>query len=118
MAALNEAYASGSLVEMIALSDPDSEEIGLNTEEDHTAEEMARALEKELARIQRKQRLVQNEIETLHNNPVVQLSLDIKLARRRGRDLLAEMGADLELRIARAVDERDQLKARLDRLRR
>ncbi len=57
-------------------------------------------------------------MENLHNNPVVQLSLDIKLARRRGRDLVEEMSLDLEQRILRATGKRDELKARLDRLRR
>lgn len=115
MAALNEAYSSGSLIEMIALSEASGEGLG---PVGHTEEEMVQALEKELARIRRKSLLVQNEIETLHNSPVVQLSLDIKLARRRGRDLLAEMSVDLERRIVRATVERDELKARLERLRR
>ena len=50
--------------------------------------------------------------------PVVQLSLDIKLARRRGRDLLEEMSVDIERRIVRATAKRDQLKAQLERMRR
>jgi hypothetical protein len=114
MAALNEAYAAGSLVEMIALSEADGERTGAGQQE--TDAELALVLEKELARIQRKVLLVKNEIENTHNNPVVQLSLDIKLAKRRGRDLLEEMSVDLERRIVRATDERDELKARLDRM--
>lgn len=114
MAALNEAYESGSLVEMIALSGIES----AAAEAGQAETELARALEKELARIKRKVLLVNNEIENLHNNPVVQLSLDIKLARRRGRDLLEEMSLDIERRIVRAIAERDELKARLDRMQR
>jgi len=116
MAALNEAYAAGSLVEMIALSGTSQKTSG--SDHDQTNAEIAHVLEKELARIQRKTLIVQNEIDNLHNNPVVQLSLDIKLARRRGRDLLEEMSLDLEQRIVRATGKRDELKARLDRLRR
>ena len=116
MAALNEAYTAGSLVEMIALSEPQREAAGAGEDQDDTNAELARVLEIELARLQRKSQLVKNETETLHNNPVVQLSLDIKLARRRGRDLLEEMSVDLEHRIVRAMAKRDELKARLDRM--
>lgn len=116
MAALNEAYATGSLVEMIALSG--SGEVGGAADPEQTNAEIIRVLEKELARIQRKMLLVQNEIDNLHNNPVVQLSLDMKLARRKGRDLLEEMSVDLEQRIVRATGKRDELKARLDQMRR
>jgi len=114
MAALNEAYAAGSLVEMLVLSDADEDGAG----REQTNVEFAQALEKELARIQRKISLIKNEAENLHNNPVVQLSLDIKLARQRGRDLLEEMSLDLEQRIAQATSTRDELKSRLDHLRR
>ncbi len=117
MAALNEAYASGSLVEMVALSEAGSEGEILGDQSGHTDEEMVQVLEKELARIRRKSLLLQNEIETLHNSPVVQLSLDIKLARRKGRDLLGEMSDDLQRRIDRATVERDELKVRLESMR-
>jgi hypothetical protein len=116
MAALNEAYASGSLVEMIALSGISKGAVGHDHEQ--TDAEIALVLEKELARIQRKILFVRNEIDNLHNNPVVQLSLDIKLARRKGRDLLEEMSLDLDQRIIRATSKRDELKASLDRMRR
>jgi hypothetical protein len=116
MAALNEAYAAGSLVEMIALSSEAEEDPGAGQEQ--TGEALARVLEQELARIRRKVALINNEMENLHNNPVVQLSLDIKLAKRRGRDLLEEMSVDLERRIIHAVGKRDELKARLDSMRR
>ena len=116
MAALNEAYAAGSLAEMIALSDSDGVIAGV--EREHADVELAGVLEKELARIHRKTQLIKNEIDNLHNNPVVQLSLDIKLARRRGRDLLEEMSVDLAQRIVRATGKRDELKARLERMRR
>jgi hypothetical protein len=118
MAALNEAYAAGSLVEMIALSDPESESASASGGQEDTNAELVRVLEIELARLQRKSQLIEIQTQTLHNNPVVQLSLDIKLARRRGRDLLEEMSIDLERRIERATAKRDELKARLDRLRR
>jgi len=118
MAALNEAYASGSLVEMIVLDEATGEASISGGASQHTDVELAQALETELARLRRKIHLVQNEIETLHNNPVVQLSLDVKLARRQGRDLVQEMNVDIERRIVHATAKRDELKARLARMRR
>jgi hypothetical protein len=118
MAALNEAYASGSLVEMIVLDEATGEASISGGAGQRTDVELARALETELARLRRKIQLVQNEIETLHNNPVVQLSLDVKLARRQGRDLVQEMSVDIERRIVHATAKRDELMARLARMRR
>jgi hypothetical protein len=46
----------------------------------------------------------------------VQLSLEVKVARGQGRDLLGEMAADLESKIARKTAERDMLKAQFDQL--
>jgi hypothetical protein len=46
----------------------------------------------------------------------VEFSLEVKAARRQGRDLLAEMAAELESKIARKTAERDMLKAQFDQL--
>jgi hypothetical protein len=75
---------------------------------------MVKVLEKEIARLRRQTLLLQNEIENLHNLPLVQLSLEVKIASRNGRDLLAELAADLKDRIARKSAERDFLKTQLD----
>jgi hypothetical protein len=40
----------------------------------------------------------------------------VKLAKRQGRDLLGEMAADLEHKIARKTAERDFLKSQFDQL--
>jgi hypothetical protein len=116
MAALNEAYAAGSLVEMLALSEDADNQAGDAGQQTNT--QLVQILEQELARTRRKIALTNNEINNLHNSPVVQLSLDIKLARRQGRDLLEEMTTDLFRRIADAIAERDELKARLDQMKR
>jgi hypothetical protein len=44
------------------------------------------------------------------------LSIEVKLARGQGRDLLAEIATDYEQKIARKTAERDMLKAQFDQL--
>jgi len=113
MAALNEAYASRSLTELAALAseaEPDSmDQAHLNK----TTAGMIEALEKELAQVRRRTLLIQNEIQNLHNTPVVRLSLETKLAQLAGRDLLGEMANNLKYTIKIKQTERDRLKSRL-----
>ena len=114
MAALNEAYASRSLTELAALAseaEPDSRD---QTDRDKTAAEMIEALEKELGQVRRRTLIIQNEIQNLHNSPVVGLSLETKLAQRSGRDLLGEMAKNLRYTVTVKQTERDRLRARLD----
>jgi hypothetical protein len=59
---------------------------------------------------------IERELRQLPQRPSVQLSLEVKLARRRGRDLLGEIAADLERKIACKTAERDMLKAQFDQL--
>ena len=114
MAALNEAYEAGSLIELVALANEPTEDSPGPTEVTGTETDMVKVLQKELNRLRRQTLLMQNEIENLHNLPLVQLSLEIKMARRSGRDLLAEIGADLKGQIARKTAERDLLRTQLD----
>jgi chromosome segregation ATPase len=113
MAALNEAYAERSLAELAALHDVRSTDEGIKPQ---TEAQMADILEKELARVRRRLFQVQNERENLHNRPTVRLSVDVKLARREGRDLLGEMVRDLRYRTRVLAAERDELKQQLDQL--
>lgn len=114
MAALNEAYESGSLIELVALANEPAEDRTGPADITGTATDMVKVLEKELNRLRRQMLLLQNEIENLHNLPLVQLSLEIKMAQRNGRDLLAEIATDLKRQIARKTAERDNLKTQLD----
>jgi chromosome segregation ATPase len=111
MAALNEAYAARSLAELAALHDARDQDDGLKPQ---TEAQMADVLEKELARVRRRLFQVRNERENLHNQPTVRLSVEVKLARREGRDLLGEMSRDLRYRIRGLTAERDELKRQLD----
>jgi len=115
MAALNEAYEAGSLIELAALAGDSKQGAGTG-DIAGTDEQMIKILEKELANVHRRTLIIQNEIENLHNLPTVQLSLQVKIARRSGRDLLAEMARDLKRQIARKTAERDLLKDQFERL--
>ncbi len=114
MAALNEAYASRSLTELAALASeakPSSKDLSYRAS---TTAEMITALLKELAQVRRQTSLIQNEIQNLHNSPVIRLSLETKLAQQVGRDLLGEMAKNLRVTIAVKQRERDELRARFD----
>ncbi len=117
MAAVNDAYAARSLVELEALArEPDVFiRIG-RTDPGQTHAQLVQALQAELARCQRRLREVESERRSLHLRPSVQLSIEVKLARRRGRDCLGEMVAEVEHKIARKTVERDMLKAQFDQL--
>jgi chromosome segregation ATPase len=113
MAALNEAYAARSLAEIAALHDVRSTD---ESSQQQTEAQMADVLDKELTRVRRRLFQVQNEKENLHNRPTVRLSVDVKLARRQGRDLLGEMSRDLRYRVRELAAERDELKQQIDQL--
>jgi hypothetical protein len=117
MTAINDAYAARSLVELEALAkEPDILiRIG-QAGPGQTQAQLVQALQAELARCQRRLREVESERSNLHRRPSVQLSIEVKLARRRGRDLLGEMAAEVERKIARKTAERDMLKAQFDQL--
>jgi hypothetical protein len=115
MAALNEAYEAGSLIELAALAGNAKDPTGAG-EVAGTDQQMIKILKKELATVRRRTLLIQNELENLHNLPTVQLSLQVKIARRSGRDLLAEMARDLKRQIARKTAERDLLKDQFEEL--
>jgi hypothetical protein len=116
MVALNEAYEAGSLVELVALANESDQKGKGATDAGGADSEMILALDKELTKVRRRILLIHNELENLHNLPTVQLSLEVKFARRSGRDLLAEMAADLRHEIRRKTAERDLLKAQFEQL--
>lgn len=119
MAAINDAYAARSLVELLALEremDEGRAAVRASRAEQPADEEMIRVLEGELNRVRRRLREIDDEVANLHTRTMVDLALEVKLARREGRDLLAEMAADLEKKIARKMVERDMLKAQFDSL--
>jgi hypothetical protein len=116
MVAINDAYAARSLVELIALA----QEIDtIDTGRDRsyqTDSQLVEVLQVELRRCRRRIKEIERELRNLHHRPSVELSLEVKAAKGRGRDLLAEMAAELERKIARKTAERDMLKAQFDQL--
>jgi hypothetical protein len=68
----------------------------------------------ELEQTERKLKAVRQQIIHLSSLPIVKLSLDVKLARHQGRDLLSEMSAELHYKVKRKMAERDYLRAQID----
>ena len=68
----------------------------------------------ELEQTERKLRAVRQQITLLSSLPIVKLSLEVKLARHQGRDLLREMSADLQHKVRRKIAERDYLRSQIN----
>lgn len=113
MTAVNAAYAARSLVELQALAQRPDRPPAAQARTD--AQRLA-ALNDKLQHIQRRLREVEREVRELTNSDMLQLSLEVKLARRRGRDLLAELAAEVEEGLARKRAELDFLAAQLRQL--
>lgn len=105
MKRINQAFASGDMAALRTLA-------GLPAEKQAEGEQTF-AGEEALSAMRRRLEQVRQQIEALHRLPSVQLSLEVKLARRRGRDLLGEMGAEIGRKIARKTAERDYLRSQL-----
>ena len=114
MSAINNAYAARSLTELTALAQESDLPPGSSTP--NTEAQMLEALTAELARCRRRLQEVRVALKSLQQRPSVKLGLEVKLARRRGKDLLGELAADLTQKIARKTAERDMLKAQIDQL--
>jgi len=117
MAAINDAYAARSLTELVALAQQPDTTIDIGpTRRGQTEAQLVDALKAEITRCQRRLQEIDRELRDLRYRPSVEFSLEVKAARRQGRDLLAEMAAELEQKIARKSAERDMLKTQFDQL--
>lgn len=127
MTAINDAYKAGSLVEMMALAEAkeDVAQVGIGTiviekERDtavpppQTEADLIHALIQELDGRRRHLFRVQDALRNFHNRPMVELALDVRFVRQQGRDLLAEMAAEAQRKIARKEVERDMIKSQFD----
>jgi hypothetical protein len=110
MTAINQAFTAGDLAALQSLAELPSEagriDLGSQFQDTHSEEDA-------LATAQRRLRQVRQQIQALNRLPSVALSLEVKLARRQGRDLLSEMAADLKRKIARKMAEREYLRSQL-----
>ncbi|MCP4535564.1 MAG: hypothetical protein GY832_00285 [Chloroflexi bacterium] len=104
MTTINAAYAARSLVELQALAErPDRSP----SVESDTDEQRLTALRDKLQQVERRLQEVEQETHDLMNSPEIDLRLDVKLAQRQGRDLLAEMAAEVERELERKRVELD-----------
>lgn len=123
MAAINDAYAARSMAELIAIE----QELAVQEKKVETAvsprdalseTDMIVALQNEIKRCRRRLQEVELEMQTMHNRSMVVLALEVKLAQKEGRNVLDEMAADIERRIARKTVELDMLRAQFSNLER
>ena len=117
MKAINDAYAARSLTELMVLAERLDMMIDSGRgRSGQTGAQLVEALQAELNRCQRRLREIDKELRNLRYRPSVEVSIEVKAARRQGRDLLAEMAAEIEKKIARGTVERDMLKAQFNQL--
>ena len=117
MTAVNNAYAARSMAELVALAATPDNQISTGRDiSGQTEAQLIQTLQSELIRCKSRLRDIEQEIKGLHHRPSVDLSLEVKSARRQGRDLLAEMAADIEKKIMKKEVELDMLKAQFDQL--
>lgn len=112
MAAVNAAYEVGSLTELEALAQkPDH-----MTAKGIVDEERRDALLEKRRQIQRRLQEVERELRDLMHSQMMDLSLEAKFARQRGRDLLGEMAAEVERDLERKRAELDLMAAQMQEL--
>jgi DnaJ domain len=116
MAAINDAYQANSMVELLALAaELEAHQSRLQADL-QVDQEMSQALQEEIERVHRRLQAIDNELQNLPNRSMVDLALQVKLAQREGRDLLAEMAGELERKISRKSAERDMLRSQFNNL--
>jgi hypothetical protein len=64
--------------------------------------------------VEQKLKAVRQQIIRLSSLPIVKLSLEVKLARHQGRNLLSEVAAELQYKVARKIAERDYLQSQIN----
>ncbi len=114
MKTINLAYANGdlpTLMRLAGISIPYG--VDINTPPAQIAD-LPRNSMSELEKAQWKLRQTRQELSRLSSLPIVKLSLDVKLARPQGRDLLYEMQGELQYKIARKTAERDYLQSQIN----
>lgn len=110
MMAINAAYAAGNLEELERLAEePDS-----ISRAPQSLEELAVDLQREIERCRRRLIEIATELATLEEHDSARLLRRAERAAAEGRDLLAELAADLRRRITEKLAERDVLEAQLE----
>jgi hypothetical protein len=113
MAEINQAYAQGDLAKLMSLAGmaaPYGVELPTSSLIPGILQDKSLT---EAEKIEFRLKSVRQQITQLSNLPSVKLSLDVKLARRHGHDLLHEMATELRYKVARKTAERDYLNAQI-----
>jgi hypothetical protein len=114
MKEINQAYAAGDLQVLMRLAGM-SIPYGVDVNQAATQTLRTSALPTdELEKTKAKLRDTRRQINQLTNLPIVKLSLDVKLARHQGRDLLYELTGELHYKVARKTAERDYLRSQIE----
>lgn len=119
MAAINDAYSAGSVIELMALTEDLDSDVSnklFNNLDNQTEQTMAQALQQELSWSRKRLRQIKQEIQNFHLRPIVDFALEVKLANREGRDLMADMAAELERQIGKKSAEAEMLKTQFQNL--
>jgi hypothetical protein len=113
MKEINQAYTAGDLRTLMRLAGM-TLPYGVDFEKpSHQTEAFRSQPLTELEKAQHKLRELRQQLNRLSSLPIVKLSLDVKLARHQGRDLLGEMVAELQYKVARKIAERDYLRSQI-----
>ena len=112
MMAINAAYAAGDMAALERLAaEPDNA-----PRAPHTDEELAAALQREIDHCRRRLSEIAAELATLEGHDSTRLLRRAERAAVEGRDLLAELAADLRRRINEKLVERDVLETQLEEM--
>lgn len=102
MTKINKAYAARDLETLRQMAEePTQPEVVV----EKTRQELIKELYAEIRRLDGVVRTLELSLQRLTNSHTVRLMLDVTVARRAGRDLLAEMANDLRVEIARVEVE-------------
>jgi hypothetical protein len=110
MAKINSAYAAQDLPELTSLSEqPDCDKIS----PEMAAGQRLVSLQDTLQRLLERRQDIDRQIAQLVHSDLIELSVQVKLARQQGRDLWAEMTADVESELAEKRAELEALEKQL-----
>jgi hypothetical protein len=110
MVLINQAYTAGDLVSLRKLWQEEGVE---PVQYDFLQPAVQEAEKPELERLQERLHALRQQIVRLNSHPNIQLSMEVKLARQKHRDLLGEMDKELRSKIARKTAERDYLRSQI-----
>jgi hypothetical protein len=111
MAKINAAYAAQDLQALASLSQqPDCDKIS----PEMAAEQHLASLRDTLQQLEQRRRVIDLEIDQLVHSDLIELSMEVKLASQQGRDLWAEMEADVEAALS---EKRVELRLVMEKLR-